>query len=107
LAIDSINHILFKATDHGLLNPIRGSTLVTCTSLYADDAAVFVAPVKYDITFLASILVDLGKVTGLSANFHKSLVAPIRCEDIDLDERSSNPSQQQDQPFRCDTWGPL
>jgi hypothetical protein len=99
LAIDYINHLLSKATDQGILHPIRGSVLVTRTSLYADDAAVFVAPIKYDITFLASILVDLGKVTGLSANFHKSLVAPIRCEDIDLDERSSNPSRQQEQPF--------
>lgn len=55
------------------------------TSLYADDAAIFVAPIKEDILNLASILEGFGEVTGLCTNFHKSSVVPIRCGQIDLD----------------------
>jgi hypothetical protein len=56
------------------------------TSLYADDAAVFVAPIKSDIQNLAGILERFGEVTGLCTNFLKSSVAPIRCGNIDLDD---------------------
>lgn len=56
------------------------------TSLYADDAAVFVAPIKEDIINLASILEGFGEVTGLCTNFHKSSVVPIRCSHIDVDD---------------------
>jgi hypothetical protein len=55
------------------------------TSLYADDAAVFVAPVKDDVQNLASILQHFGEVTGLCTNFSKSSAVSIRCEHIDLD----------------------
>jgi hypothetical protein len=56
------------------------------TSLYADDAAVFVAPIKQDIQNLAIILQCFGKVTSLCTNFLKSSVVPIRCGNIDLDD---------------------
>jgi hypothetical protein len=54
--------------------------------LYADDAAIFVAPVKEDIQNLASILHSFGEVTDLCTNFLKSYVVPIRCGDINLDD---------------------
>jgi hypothetical protein len=38
------------------------------TSLYADDAAIFMAPIKRDINFLASMLHHFGDVTGLVTN---------------------------------------
>jgi hypothetical protein len=56
------------------------------TSLYADDAAIFIALVKRDIQYLSSILANFGEATGLVTNFQKSSVIPIRCNDIDLDE---------------------
>ena len=56
------------------------------TSLYADDAAVFVAPFKEDITNLAQILEAFGEVTGLCTNFDKSCVVPIKCANINLDD---------------------
>ena len=54
------------------------------TSLYADDAAVFVAPIKRDVDNLAAILQGFGEVTGLCTNFHKSSMVPIRCGNLDL-----------------------
>jgi hypothetical protein len=65
---------------------IRGRGTIIRTSLYADDAAVFVDPKKEDIQNLSSILALFGEATGLLTNFQKSMVIPIRCQDIDIDE---------------------
>ena len=84
LAIDPLHHILATATSQGQLKPLRGRPIRA--SLYADDAAIFVSPIKNDIQFLASTLASFGDVTGLVTNCAKSLVAPIRCDNIDLDD---------------------
>jgi hypothetical protein len=86
LAIDPINHILAKATNQGRLHPLLGRATVARTSLYSDDAAIIVAPIKEDIACLASILATFGEVTGLEANPQKSLVAPIQCDGLDLED---------------------
>ena len=85
LAIDPLHHILRKATVQGHLHEIGGRAPNIRTSLYADDAAIFVAPIKDDIDFLASTLDHFGMVTGLVTNCNKSHVAAIRCEGLDLD----------------------
>lgn len=54
--------------------------------MYADDAAIFIKPTKEDVCFLASTLAAFGEVTGLITNCAKSLVAPIRCDNINLDD---------------------
>jgi hypothetical protein len=51
-----------------------------------DDAAIFVAPKREYIQNLSSILGLFGEVTDLDTNFQKSLVVPIMCQDIDLDD---------------------
>jgi hypothetical protein len=56
------------------------------TSLYADDAVVFVAPIKQDVQNLAVTLHRFGNVTGFCINFAKSSVVPNRCQNIDLDD---------------------
>lgn len=86
LAIDPLTQLLEIATSEGLLHKLRGRGTILRTSLYADDAAVFVAPFKEDIENFASILQAFGEVTGLCTNFDKSVVVPIRCENIDLDD---------------------
>ena len=53
-------------------------------SLYADDAAVFLAPIKEDVQFFTDTLKHFGDVTGLVTNCSKSLVPPIRCENVDI-----------------------
>jgi hypothetical protein len=65
---------------------LKGRGNIIRTSLYADDAAIFVAPVKEDIQNLACILHNFGKVTGLSTNFLKTSVVPIRCANLDLED---------------------
>jgi hypothetical protein len=84
LAIDPLAKILEGATRHGLLHKLRGRGNILRTSLYADDAAVFVAPFREDIINLAKILESFGEVTGLCTNFQKSSVVPIRCDRFNL-----------------------
>jgi hypothetical protein len=72
LAIDPLTQILDGATRHGLLHKLRGRGTILRASLYADDVAVFVAPIREDIINLAKILECFGDVTGLCTNFQKN-----------------------------------
>jgi hypothetical protein len=49
LAMDPIQILLEKATQGGLLNPIGASPVKFRTSLYADDAVLFLQPTQSDI----------------------------------------------------------
>lgn len=69
LAIDPLSLILDCATRRGLLHKLRGRGSILRTSLYADDATIFVAPIKRDIQNLAAILESFGDVTGFCTNF--------------------------------------
>jgi hypothetical protein len=86
LAIDPLHFNLCKATQQGHLHQLRGRTPTIGTSLYADNAAIFMAPYKEDITCLASMLGRFWEVTGLVTSCAKSQVAPIKCDDIDLED---------------------
>jgi hypothetical protein len=90
LAIDPLQKIMEVATAKGLFHKIRGRKAVLRTSLYADDAAVFMAPIKKDIDNLSNILRLFGDVTGLVTNFTKSCVVPIRCGGINLSSLLQN-----------------
>jgi hypothetical protein len=84
-----------------MLHKLKGRGNILRTSLYADDAAIFVAPIKEDIQNLARILHNFGKVTGLSTNFLKTAVVPIRCGNLDLDGILHGiPAKREAFPFR-------
>lgn len=85
LAIDPLHHLLSKATAQGHLHSLCGRAPTVRASLYADDPAIFVKPTKEDVQFLAATLASFGEVTGLVNNCAKSLVAPIQCDGINLD----------------------
>jgi hypothetical protein len=68
LAIDSLQFILAKATDEGLLSPLRDRTARIGLSLYADDAAVFINPIKGEVDALMEIMNKFGDATGLRIN---------------------------------------
>jgi hypothetical protein len=101
LAIDPLAQILENASRIGLLHNLRGRCTIVCTSLYADDAAISVAPIKQDLQNLVVILHRFGIATGLCTNFNKSSVVPIRCGNIDL-TMCLRVFQQPVPPFRCD-----
>jgi hypothetical protein len=49
LAIDTLQHILQKAIEEGLLSPLRDRMARLRLSLYTDDAVVFINPVKANV----------------------------------------------------------
>lgn len=69
----------------GLLHKVRGRGTIFRTLFYANDVVVFVTPFKEDIQNLSCILRGFDEVTALKANFHKSMVAHIRCRHLDLE----------------------
>jgi hypothetical protein len=50
LAMDPLQKLLDKATGQGLLATIGADPIRMRTSLYADDAALFIRPMVQDIT---------------------------------------------------------
>jgi hypothetical protein len=86
LAIEPLQQLLDIATHNGDLHRLRGRGPTVRTSLYADDATIFIAPFKEDFEVLAHILDGFGEVTGLVTDVQKSITVPIRCANIDLDD---------------------
>nr|AAV43932.1 hypothetical protein [Oryza sativa Japonica Group] len=58
-AIDPLQRLLDKATDLGAISKLRGRAVRFRTSMYADDAAIFINPNKENLVFL---------LTGLKAS---------------------------------------
>jgi mannosylglycoprotein endo-beta-mannosidase len=85
LAIDPLQWILSKATELNAITKLRGRAARLRISMYADDAVVFINPVREDVQAFTDILVRFGRATGLVTNMQKSQVAAIRCASIDLD----------------------
>ena len=83
--MDPLQPLLDLATEHSVLTQLPLAAAKWRTSLYADDAAIFVAPRKEDIEAVQTILEAFGKASGLCINLVKSSIQSIRCEDIDLD----------------------
>ena len=78
--MDPLQQALNNATERGLLNPIGGDPIRLRTSLYADDAALFIRPMAQDLDNLQQILHTFGEVTGLRTNVAKSEIYGINCE---------------------------
>ena len=85
LAIDPLQRILDLAARNGILSPIPLTTAKLRTSLYADDAAIFINPSREDLLAVKDILHAFGCASGLVTNLEKSSIHPIRCDNIDLD----------------------
>ena len=78
LATNPLHHILRKGTEQRNILSLRGRAPTVRTSPFADDNAIFFVPNKDDINF--------GNFTSLVTNCTKCEVAPIRCEDIHLED---------------------
>jgi hypothetical protein len=90
LAIDTIQYILQKSTNEGLLTQIRDRASQVRLSQYADDVVLFVNPTRQDVDNVMDIMRHFGRATGLCMNMAKRLVLPIRCGRVNLDEILNN-----------------
>jgi hypothetical protein len=85
LAMDPLQRLVHIATEKGIMHPISPRARGIKASLYADDAAIFVSPVKQDITALKSILEAFGRASGLRTNLQKSEIFPIGSDNRQLE----------------------
>lgn len=86
MAIDPLQKILDRATQENILSPVHSRTVRIITSLYADDAAIFMNPIKDEIQAIQQILQVFGQATGLVTKLQKSAVYLIRSEELDLQD---------------------
>jgi hypothetical protein len=84
LAIEPLQRILNLAASNGILMLLPLASMKLRTSLYADDAAIFIATNRDDLLAVKNNIEIFGKATGLVTNFDKSSIHPIRCEGLDL-----------------------
>ncbi|XP_073367736.1 uncharacterized protein [Aegilops tauschii subsp. strangulata] len=88
--MDTLNHHGFPTRFRGWISALlsSASSRVVLNGIAGDPIkhAVFCAPIKEDVQFLTATLASFGEPTGLVTNCAKSLVAPIRCEGVDLDD---------------------
>jgi hypothetical protein len=84
LAFDPMQRILDLASEHGVLTPLPLAAAKLRTSLYVDDVAIFINPTRNDLQAAKQVLNAFGAATGLTTNFEKSSIHPIRCENVDL-----------------------
>jgi hypothetical protein len=103
LAMDPLQQMLDMATAQGLLSPIGVDPIKIRTSLYADDAMLFLRLIVSDVRNLQYLLNEFGMATGLCSNIQKSEIFPIRCDEINLSEILGD-FQVQQGSFRANTW---
>jgi hypothetical protein len=90
LALEPLQHLLVLEEEVSNLSPIHTSMTKIRISLYADDAAIFVNPVKEEIDSIKEVFQAFGVASGLKVNLSKSAAYPIKCENIDLQEVLQN-----------------
>jgi hypothetical protein len=84
LAIDPLQSLLHKATEQGLIHPIGVEPVKLRTSLYVDDAALFLHPIALDVQHLHQLLNSFSSATDLCTNVQKSHIFLINCEGTDI-----------------------
>ena len=83
LVMDVLSHLITKASDEQLLQPLARRALQHRISLYADDVVIFLRPSASDIEITLDILQLFGEASGLKTNVQKSSVLPIQCTEED------------------------
>lgn len=85
LVMDVLGHMITKAAQDGMLQPLSRRAVQHRISLYADDVVLFLRPETNDIAITMDILRLFGEASGLKTNLQKSNVLPIRCSDHEIE----------------------
>jgi hypothetical protein len=84
LAIDTLQFILQRKTEEGLLTPLRDRVAHVRLSLYADDATLFINPTKNYVDNIVAIMTRFGNATALCMNMAKSAALTIRRDQLNI-----------------------
>ena len=83
LVMDVLCHLIKKAADENILQPLARRALQHRISLNADDVVLFLRPSARDIETTLDILQLFGNASRLTTNLQKSSVLPIQCAEDD------------------------
>jgi hypothetical protein len=81
LVMNSLNKVLAKAYELGVLRRLARRDLATSVSLYADDVVIFCHPDESELSAVRGILELFGQASGLRTNFAKCSVSSIACSE--------------------------
>lgn len=79
LVMDVLNSLVDNAARKQLLHLLAVHEARHRASFYADDAVIFLRPVRMHLQVIKTILDHFGHATGLHTNLSKSSVSPILC----------------------------
>ena len=86
LALEPLQQIFQRATDSGILSALSHRAARMRTSFYADDAAIFLNPIKEEVAAVFQLLDFFGQTSGLRINVNKCTAYPIRCKAVDQND---------------------
>lgn len=84
LVIDILDSIFRRFNQSQALLPVNQWRIKHRASFFADDVALFLHPTTSDMATSRRLLELFGGASGLRVNLAKSVVVPIRCQDLDL-----------------------
>jgi hypothetical protein len=79
LMMNSLNRVLAKAIELGILRRLARRDMVTSVSLFANDLVIFCHPDESELRVVRGILEIFGHASGLRTNSTKCSVTPIAC----------------------------
>jgi hypothetical protein len=82
--MEVLTALIRKADSWSLWQPMGVRTILHRVSLYVDDLIMFNSPSARDLQLTRSLLSWFEKASGLSCNFSKCQMAPIRCDEEHL-----------------------
>jgi hypothetical protein len=86
IALEPLHRMIVKAEEQGLLSEFSQHPGRLRASFYADDAALFLNPVKEEVQTIFQTLDFFGQTSGLKINCSKCTFYPIKCDSLDLAE---------------------
>jgi hypothetical protein len=81
LVMNTLNWVLPKAIEMGILRRLAPRELVTSVSLYTDDVVIFCHPDETELRTIHNILGLFGEASRLHTNFANCSVSPIACSE--------------------------
>jgi hypothetical protein len=79
LVIETLNCLLAKAKELGMLHMLAPRELAAGVSLYADDVVLFCHPDRSELLVVRELLASFGHASGMHIDFAKCSVSPIGC----------------------------
>jgi hypothetical protein len=84
LAMEPLQKLLEIATTQRIISPLHPRTARIRASFYADDAALFVNPLKEDISAIQQLLHLFGSASGLCTNINKCVAYAVACDESEM-----------------------